>query len=128
MVQQRNGDGTVGQAERDRGQAAILLLLVATALIAAVMSGLATFGMTLRDRARAQSAADAAALASLDGGQAAARAIAGANGATLESWTAGPGVGEVTVVVRVGSETGTARASDAVSPPEDGGESPLTGP
>jgi Flp pilus assembly protein TadG len=123
MVPKRNDEGA-----SDRGQAAILVVLVATALVALVMSAMATFGLRLHDRTRAQSVADAAALASLDGGRSAATAVAAANGATIESWATGPGPQEITVVVRIGAETGTARASDSPGAPASGAGTGLTGP
>ncbi len=91
---------------------AIVVLVAAVVIGAALMSALGAIGSTLRDRARAQAAADAAALASLDGGRPAAVALASANGAALLSWASGPGIGEVTVVVRVDDVTATARATD----------------
>ena len=107
----------VGRSRRDPGQAAVLLVIVVVALTTMMLSGLAELGVTVRDRGRAEAAADAAALAALaagqDGGGAGAAArIAAANGSTLVSFTAGPGLNEVTVVVRVGHETARARASD----------------
>ena len=98
---------------RDRGQAAVLLIVVVAALATATMSGIGRLGANVRDRVHAQSIADAAALASLGGGRGQALALSAAHGATLVSWSDGPGAGEVTVVVRVGSVSATARASDA---------------
>ncbi len=61
--------------------------------------------------ARARSAADAAALASLEGGHAAAEELATTNGATVVSWAQ---VGsDVVVEVRVGDAVATARATNA---------------
>lgn len=97
----------------DSGQSAVVVLVVALAVGVALMSALVDFGGVARDRARAQTAADAAALASLDGGRAAASAYAARHGATVVSWQRGPGADEVTVVVRLGESSATARASDA---------------
>ena len=97
----------------DSGQSAVLVLVVAAALGAALLAALVDFGGIIQDRARAQTAADAAALASLDGGSAAAAAYAHRHGGTVVSWVTGPGEHEVTVVVRVGDSVATARASDA---------------
>jgi len=97
----------------DRGQAAITLVIVVVALAVALTAGLAHLGTVARDRARAEAAADAAALAALDGGRSRAASIATANGSTLVSWAAGPGPNDVTVVVRVGDVTATASATDA---------------
>ena len=107
----------VGPSRRDPGQAAVLLVIVVVALAATIVSELAEFGVTARDRGRAEAAADAAALAALDGGglgggAAAASRIAAANGSTLVSFTVGPGRSDVTVVVRVGDETARARATE----------------
>lgn len=101
----------------DRGQAAVLVVLVATAVTAVVISALATFGATVGDRVRAQSVADAVALASLEAGRPAADTVAARNGGVVVSWVRGPQPGEVTVTVRVGDQAATARASDA--PPDD---------
>jgi len=97
----------------DAGQSAIVVLVVAVALGAALLLALVDFGGVAQDRARAQTAADAAALASLEGGRGAAVALAGRHGATVISWVTGPGEYEVTVVVRFGDSTATARASNA---------------
>ena len=97
----------------DRGQAALLVVVVATVLLAATLSGLAALGRTAADRAHAQTAADAAALAALDGGRSAAADVAARNGAVLVSWRRGPGEDEVTVTVSVDGVTASARASDA---------------
>ena len=99
---------------RDRGQAAILVVAVVVVLAVVLAGALAEFGGHVLDRGRAQHAADAAALASLDGGAGAAAELARQNGAVLVSWQRGPGPDEVTVVVRVGESTATARASNAV--------------
>ena len=97
----------------DSGQSAVLVLIVAAALGAALLAALVDFGGITQDRARAQTAADAAALASLDGGRDVAVDYAQRNGGVVVSWVRGPGEHEVTVVVRVGDSTATARASDA---------------
>ncbi len=109
----RPAAGRPSERDRDEGQAAALLILVVVALAAATMSGIGHLGAIVRDRVHAQSVADAAALASLDGGRGRAVAVSAAHGATLLSWSDGPGQGEVTVEVRVGSFAATARASDA---------------
>ncbi|MGI9644696.1 MAG: pilus assembly protein TadG-related protein [Ilumatobacteraceae bacterium] len=105
---------TTPELHRDRGQAAILLVVVVVTLGIVLAAALADFGGHVLDRGRAQHAADAAALASLDGGVAAAGELARRNGAVLVSWQRGPGPDEVTVVVRVGDSTATARASNAL--------------
>ncbi|MET0909046.1 MAG: pilus assembly protein TadG-related protein [Ilumatobacteraceae bacterium] len=97
---------------RDHGQAAVAVVIVVVALATLVAAGLAELGGVARDRVRAQSAADAAALASLDGGRTAATRTAAVNDATVVSWTAGPGAFEVSVTVRVGGELARASASN----------------
>lgn len=95
------------------GQAAVMLLVITAALAVVFAVALADFGRHLLERGRAQHAADAAALASLGGGRRAAAEFAQLNGAVLVTWARGPGPDEVTVVVRVGESTATARATDA---------------
>ena len=98
----------------DVGQAAVLLLLVVVVAVGiALMSALVEFGAVTQQRARAQTAADAAALASLDGGVSAAATYAERHGATVVSWSQGPESHQVTVVVRLGDTTATARATNA---------------
>lgn len=97
--------------ERDRGQAAVAFVIVATVLFVVMVAALATMGRHAIDRGRAQSAADAAALASLDGGRSIASDFARRHGAQVVSWTQGPDH-EVTIVVRVGEATATARATN----------------
>lgn len=98
---------------RDDGQAAVFVLVAVAVLFVVVSSALAAVGGHMVDRTRAQTAADAAALGSLSGGRAAAVRLAAAQDGDIVSWEAGPGPHEVTVVVRVGDLTATARASDA---------------
>ena len=96
----------------ERGQvlplAAAMLALVAAGLVALVPAARA-----LTDRARAATAADAAALAGATGGEPAARRLAAANGGRLEGFRAGDG--EVAVRVRVGSVAAAARAGRRLS-------------
>lgn len=91
----------------DRGQvvplaAVVLLFAVLFALVVARVGGQVDL------RARAQTAADAAALAGGRDGEEAARSLAVANHAVLESFVARGA--EVEVVVRVGDERATARS------------------
>ena len=96
--------------QRDRGSAVVFVVLVAVAFTTATGAGLAALSRDLIDVARARSAADAAALASVEGGQSAAKELASANGATLVSWAQ---VGaDVVVEVRVGDAVATARATN----------------
>ena len=80
----------------DGGQAVVLLLAVVVMLALSVVA-VGVFGQRIVDRGRAQTAADAAALAAAGGGRPAAERLAAANGATLVSFVdSGDGV---TVVV-----------------------------
>jgi len=95
------------RARRDRGQVTPLLaLLVVVAAI--VVLGVAQFGAVVIDRAQARTAADAAALAAVDGGRDAADRLAAANHGVVERFVASGGDTEVTV--RVGRARATARA------------------
>ena len=96
---------------RDRGGASILVMTAVVAIAVAIGAAMASTSTTLIDRVRAQSAADAAALASVRGGRAAAEQLAAVNGASLVSWRQiGP---DVVVEVRAGAAVATARATDA---------------
>ena len=89
----------------------IVLVAVVIAIGALVAAGGAEFAGDVVDTARARTAADAAALASVHGGREAGAAIAAANGATLVEWRK---VGDdVVVTVRVGDAIVSARATDA---------------
>lgn len=94
----------------DRGAAATLV-----AVLCAVVAvfGLAMAEVVVRsvEVVRAQNAADAAALAAVESGTAAALRIASANGATLEEIEVSGF--DALVVVRVGRSTATARATTA---------------
>lgn len=96
--------------ERDRGSMAVLTMLVGLALTTAVLSAMVPWVTELGDRQRAQTAADAAALAGVIGGRAGAARLAAANEATLVAWRV---VGDdVIVTVEVGSHRASARATD----------------
>ena len=97
----------------DVGQAAVLVVTVSAVLLVAIVLALGAMGRTAVDRTRAGTAADAAALASLEGGREAAETLASRHGATVVTWFRGPGPSEVTVTVRLGDTTATARASNA---------------
>jgi|TARA_B110000240_G_C13374764_1_gene399817 hypothetical protein len=101
------------QQQNDAGQSAAFLLVIVVAVGLALMSALVGFGAVVQQRTRAQTAADAAALASLDGGAPAASTYAELHGAIVVSWTRNPESHEVTVVVRLGDTTATARATNA---------------
>jgi hypothetical protein len=99
------------RSSRDDGQAAIVVVVVVAVLVVTICLALAAMGGTTIDRTRAQTAADAAALASLEGGPAAAARLAGRHGAVVTAWSSSGH--EVTVTVRLGEVSATARASDA---------------
>lgn len=97
--------------DSDTGQAAVLVVSVVAVLLVVTVLAIAALGRTSIDRTRAQTAADAAALASLDGGPGAAADLAARHGAEVESWSH---IGaEVVVVVRIGDVRATARATNA---------------
>jgi hypothetical protein len=94
---------------RDKGQAVVLLLtVVVMAALSVVAVGL--FSQRIVDRGRAQTAADAAALAATEGGRAAAQRLAAGNGAVLVGYAEAGDV--VMVVVELNGERATARATD----------------
>ena len=93
----------------DRGQAVALLLIV-VAMAALAVVGTAQLSVRVIDRGRAQTAADAAALAAVAGGRTAAGRLAADNGARLVSFAEADGA--ITVVVDVGGQQATARATD----------------
>jgi D-alanyl-D-alanine dipeptidase len=103
-------DRTRAGAVDERGQVAPLLALFAVAIGLACL-GLGRFGAGAADRARAQTAADAAALAGAAGGEAEARALAAANGGAVRSFEAA--AGDVRVRVDVRGATASARARAA---------------
>lgn len=111
----RNGVCPCGSDEtrRDRGQSAVMVVMVVAAMGVVLASALVDVGTTAGQRVRAQTAADAAALAALDGGADAGARLAAANGGTLVSFRRGPEQHTVTVEVRVGDATATARATNA---------------
>lgn len=96
----------------DRGQA-LGLIVIAVTLIICSMVAIVDVSARLVERSRAQTAADSAALAGVDGGRAAANAVAAANGGHIVSFArhvADDGT-DVAVTVAVGDESGSARAS-----------------
>jgi len=99
-----------GQTGPDRGQAVWLVLAVAV-IIAVVALAAARFSLRLVAREQAQVAADAAALAALDGGREAAARLAASNHAQLIVCDL---IGDdVVVTVVVDGERATARATRA---------------
>ena len=97
----------------DGGQSALVVLVVVAVLGVALTVALVDMAATAQHRLSAQTAADAAALASVGEGRKAAVELAALNGATIVSWRRGPGPFDVTVTVRIGDATATARASNA---------------
>lgn len=87
-----------------------MLLLAVVVMAALTVVAVGRFGQRIVDRGRAQTAADSAALAATHGGRAAAQRLASGNGADLISYTQAGDV--VTVVVELGGERATARATD----------------
>ena len=96
--------------QNDVGQAVVLVLAVAV-LIVVCMVAVGRFGTRVVGIEQAQVAADAAALAGVDGGREAAAALAAANDGALVAFQV---VGDdVLVTVVVGGVRATARASRA---------------
>lgn len=100
----------------DRGQA-MPLVLIAVVMAVVVTLGLAQLGRSAGDAARARTAADAAALAGVEGGRPAAERLAAQHGGELVAWNrSGPDDGvTVTVTVRVGRARATAAASNVAA-------------
>jgi hypothetical protein len=101
--------------ERDRGQAASAVVIVMAALGAIVAWSLVDVGDRLIDRSRAQTAADAVALVSLEGGRPAADRLARRHGAQITTWTRRSGLDGASTVVTVVVVLGDARASARAS-------------
>ena len=97
----------------ERGQA-VPLALVVVAVAILVTVALAELGGNVVDAGRARTAADAVALAGVEGGRQRSARVAEENGATLVSWSSAPDGDGITVVVtvRVGRATATAAASN----------------
>jgi nitrous oxide reductase accessory protein NosL len=87
-----------------------VLLLMAVVMAALAVVGTGQFSVRVIDRGRAQTAADAAALAAIDGGRSEAGRLAAHNGGRLVSYLESDGA--ITVVVDVGGQRATARATD----------------
>ena len=114
-----------GRPGRDRGQAAVLLIVVVAVLATATMSGIGRLGANVRDRvARPIDRRRGRAGVTRRWPGTGRWPLSAAHGATLVSWSDGPGAGEVTVVVRVGSRVGDGAGFRRPGP----GRWPLTGP
>jgi putative Flp pilus-assembly TadE/G-like protein len=96
----------------ERGQA-VPLALVVVAIAVIVMLAIAELGGNVVDGGRARTAADAAALAGVEGGREASERVAAGNGASVVAWTSRPDGDGVTVTVTV--QVGRARATAAAS-------------
>lgn len=96
----------------DRGQAVVLLLAL-VAVVAVIAVGVGRLGMQVVHQQRAQTAADAAALAGVMHGRPAADRIAARNGATITAYRVSADGLTVTVAVVVGGEHASARATRA---------------
>ena len=100
-------------ARDERGQA-VPLALVVVALAILATAAIAELGGNVVDAGRARTAADAAALAGVEGGRGASASVAADNGAAVVSWSSqsdGAAI-TVTVTVRVGRATATAAATN----------------
>lgn len=96
--------------QRDRGSAFLLTILLGLAVAGGALLAVGPVATDLIDRQQAHSAADAAALAGVRGGESAAAELAAANGGELVGFsTEGR---RVTVTVRVGDQQVSARATD----------------
>jgi Tfp pilus assembly protein PilV len=105
----------------DRGQAVPLVLVVVVLAVVATL-GIAHLGRSVIDAGRARTAADAAALAGVEGGRAASSRLAAEHGGELVSWSTAGGGRQVTVTVTV--RVGRARATAAASNEMAGGATP----
>lgn len=97
----------------EAGGAGLVAMVVALVLAVVLASALEDLGSITVDRTRAQTAADAAALAGLRGGHSMASSIAARHGAVLVTWMQDPASSQVTVSVRFGDRVAVARATDA---------------
>lgn len=104
-------DAHTDRTRADDGGQAVVLLLAVVVLVALSMVAVGRFGARVVGIEQAQVAADAAALAGVDGDRSAATRLAAANGAVLVSFTV---IGDdVLVTVTVDGVRATARASRA---------------
>lgn len=96
-----------------RGQATPLTLVVVVLAVVATFA-IAHVGRVVIDAGRARTAADAAALAGVEGGREASARLAGEHDATIVSWSSQgpPSAVTVMVTVRVGRARATAAATN----------------
>jgi outer membrane lipoprotein SlyB len=112
--------------ERDTGQAALPVVVGMLVVVMVTLLVVGHVSSAIGDRARARTAADAAALAGAHDGEAAARAFATYNGAELTTFEQ---VGdEVEVTVAVGGIQASARARLETVPPVAVDGSPVEEP
>ena len=105
-------DATHGRAgTRDRGSMAVLTVLVVLGVAVASMTALIPHLVAIGDRQRAQNAADAAALAGVEGGREASVRLAASNGGVVIAWSRTGSA--VTVAVRFDEQVAEARATNA---------------
>ena len=109
----RSNSHTSARWRDERGQATPLVLVVVV-LAVVVTFAVAHLGRSVVDAGRARTAADAAALAGVEGGRDAAARLAAEHGAAILSWSAsGPSDAvTVTVTVRVGRARASASATN----------------
>ena len=96
---------------RDRGSIAVLTVLVVLGVAVASMTALIPHLVAIGDRQRAQNAADAAALAGVEGGREASVRLAASNGGVVIAWSRTGAA--VTVAVRFDDQVAEARATNA---------------
>ena len=111
----------VRRCDDDGGQVWPLLVLVVLVSLGAAV-GLGRLGLEVVERARARTAADAAALAGVTGGRTAAERVARADGGHLVRFTSQGGATEVQV--QVGGFAAWARARAGSPSPGSGGGPP----
>jgi Putative Flp pilus-assembly TadE/G-like len=106
--------GRIGREWGDHRGQAVPLALVVIVLAVVLTMAMGSLGGLAVDASRARTAADAAALAGVEGGRPAAAKFAAEHGATLVAYRAsGPADDRlVTVRVRVGRATATAAATN----------------
>lgn len=112
-MEMKRSEGRWSMLHGETGGAGLVAVVVMIVLSVVMASALDDLGSTTVDRARAQTAADAAALAGLRGGHTMASSIAARHGAVLVTWAHDPASSQVTVSVRFGEIAAVARATDA---------------
>ena len=111
--------GVVRVHQRERGTVTVIMAGVIV-VVGALLWWLGVLGRATTERAQAQTAADAAALAGAASGEASARELAAANGAVLVGFAStmtGDGGVDVAVSVEIGEAGATASAHYQPPPP-----------